>query len=126
MEGNITIVLEDICDKEQTFDGTSHDAMMRYIEEHIQHELSEENGADVFLANEMHYSLNYTIKSLRRIAEYYEISCRKKKKAQLIELIVTFESNEQNATLVLRRRIFWSLIGLIRNDKYLNKYIIID
>jgi hypothetical protein len=96
MEGNITIVLEDICDKEQTFDGTSHDAMMRYIEEHIQHELSEENGADVFLANEMHYSLNYTIKSLRRIAEYYEISCRKKKKAQLIELIVTFERNEQN------------------------------
>ena len=126
MEGNITLVLEDICSEEQILDGISHDEMMKRIEKQIQHELSKEDNTDAFLANEMHYALNHTIKSLRRIAEYYGMSFKRKKKAQLIELIVAFESDKQNAQLVLRRRILWSLIGVIQGDKYLNKYIMFD
>ena len=105
---------------------SSHDEMMKHIEKQIQHELSKEDDIDAFLANEMHYALNHTLKSLRRIAEYYGMSFKRKKKAQLIELIVAFENDKQNAQLVLRRRILWSLIGVIQGDKYLNKYIMFD
>ena len=126
MEGNITLVLEDICDETQILDGISHEQMIQHIEEHIQNELGKEDNNDNFLANEMHYTLNHTIKSLQRIAEYYEISHRRKKKKQLVTSIVAFESNQNNAILVLRRCILWSLIGIIKNDKYLNKYIILD
>jgi len=126
MEGNITLVLEDMCSEEHILDGISHDEMMKHIEKQIQHELSKEDDIDAFLANEMHYALNHTLKSLRRIAEYYGMSFKRKKKAQLIELIVAFENDKQNAQLVLRRRILWSLIGVIQGDKYLNKYIMFD
>ena len=126
MEGNIALVLEDICDEDQSSDGIPHEEMLRHIEEQIRHELSKENDTDALLAKEMHYTLNYTIKSLRRIAEYYDVSCRKKKKAQLIEHIVAFESDEQNAALVLRRRILWFLVETIRKDKHLNKYIMFN
>ena len=46
---------------------------------------------DDYIAQEVEYDTNYTKKELDKIAEYYEISKRKKKKHDLIEDIVVFD-----------------------------------
>ena len=43
---------------------------------------------DDYMANEINYSTNYTRKELNRIADYYEISKRKKRKDDIVQDIV--------------------------------------
>ena len=56
----------------------------------------------------------------------YSISKRKKKKSDLIEHIVIFETNEENLPLVLQRQKMWEYIKVIKADKYLSKFLILD
>ena len=81
---------------------------------------------DDIIALEIDYDTNYLKKDLERIAEYYEISKRKKRKNQLIEEIVLFEKNPENIEIVFRRKKLWSYIEEIKNDNYLSKFLILD
>ena len=75
---------------------------------------------------ELEYNTNYTKKELEKIAEYYEISKRKKKKQDLVEDIVLFEKAPENVEMVYRRKRLWSYIEEIKADKYLSKYLIFE
>ena len=79
-----------------------------------------------YVAQELHYNENFTVKQLNKIAEYYEISKRKKKKCELIEEIVLFENNPENHEIVSRRVMLWEYIEEIKKDKYLSKFLILD
>ena len=79
-----------------------------------------------YVAQELNYNENFTLKQLYRIAEYYSISKRKKKKTELIEEIVIFENMPENCEIVNRRATLWSYIEEIKQDKYLSKFIILD
>ena len=79
-----------------------------------------------YVAQELHYNENFTVKQLNKIAEYYEISKRKKKKYELIEEIVLFENNPNNHEIVSRRVMLWEYIEEIKKDKYLSKFLILD
>ena len=81
---------------------------------------------DDYMANEINYSTNYTRKELNRIADYYEISKRKKKKDDIVQDIVLFEQNPENIELVFRRKKLWSYIAEIKDDKYLRKFLIFN
>lgn len=81
---------------------------------------------DDYVANEINYSTNYTRKELDRIADYYEISKRKKKKDDIIQDIVIFEQDPENIELVFRRKKLWSYISEIKDDKYLRKFLIFN
>ena len=81
---------------------------------------------DDYVANEINYSTNYTRKELDRIADYYEISKRKKKKDDIIQDIVIFEQDPENIELVFRRKKLWSYIAEIKDDKYLRKFLIFN
>lgn len=81
---------------------------------------------DDCIALEVDYQENYTKKNLDKIAEYYGISKRKKKKHQLIEEIVIFEKLPENIEIVYKRKRLWSYMEEIKADKYLNKYLIFD
>jgi len=59
---------------------------------------------DDYIAQEVEYDTNYTKKELDKIAEYYEISKRKKKKHDLIEDIVVFEKHAANIETVYKRK----------------------
>ena len=126
MEGNISIVMHDICDDNQVLDCISHDDIIQHIQKHIQDKLNANDDIHTLLACEMHYTINHTLKSLRRIADYYDIPHKRTKKAKLIEAIVAFESDNNNTYLVMQRRVLWAMIGIIQNDKHLNKYIMLD
>ena len=83
-------------------------------------------GMDDYIAMEVDYQTNYLKKDLERIADYYEISKRKKRKEQLVEDIVIFEKDPVNIEIVFQRKKLWSYIEEIKCDKYLSKFLILD
>ena len=83
-------------------------------------------GMDDYIAAELDYKTNYNKKELERIADYYEISKRKKKKDELIEDIVLFEKESTNIVKVYQRKKMWKYIKEIKKDKYLKQFLILD
>jgi len=83
-------------------------------------------GMDDYLASELDYQTNYIKKELERIADYYEISKRKKRKDELVEVIVLFEKDPVNIQKVYQRKKLWRYIEEIRKDKYLRQFLILD
>ena len=69
------------------------------------------------------YNLNYTVVDLKHISKYYELSIRKKNKAELVQDIVIFEMDPNNMELVSRRKYLWDCVENIQNDKYLSKFL---
>ena len=84
------------------------------------------NYDDNWFALVYEYDTNYTKKELDKIADYYEISKRKKRKMDLCEDIVIFEMNPENADLVNHRKLMWFYFEEIKKDNYLKKFIILD
>ncbi len=118
--------------EKQTEDVDYNDILRDIEEEESKRELLNKNvvhdevSLDDITARELDYETNHTKKDLVKIAEYYEISIRKKNKADLISEIVIFESAIENAAIVERRRELWFYINEISEDKYLSKYLIFD
>ena len=83
-------------------------------------------GVDDYIACEINYQTNYTKKELDRIADYYGISKRKKRKDALIEDIVVFEKDLANIEKVFQRKKLWSYVEEIKKDKYLRQFLILD
>ncbi len=108
---------------------TSADAIPDEIsEEEYEYDYSMEAmaGMDDYIASELDYQTNYIKKDLERIADYYEISKRKKRKDELIEVIVLFEKDPVNIQKVYQRKKLWSYIEEIKKDKYLRQFLILD
>jgi len=84
------------------------------------------SGMDDYIASELDYQTNYIKKELERIADYYEISKRKKKKNELVEDIVIFEKDPVNVEKVYQRKKMWRYIEEIKKDKYLRQFLILD
>ena len=81
---------------------------------------------DDIVALELDYETNYIKKDLIKIAEYYDISIRKKNKKAIITDIVEYETNSENTIMVERRKELWFYITEIQEDSYLSKYLIFD
>ena len=60
----------------------------------------DDNLANEFMTQQFYYEDNYTVKELHHIANYYDISKRKKKKAELIDDIIAFELDNENNEIV--------------------------
>lgn len=76
----------------------------------------------------VNYNENYTIKELLLICEYYgflkEIKSAKCNKAEIIEVIVDFETDPSNEDIVFRRQNMWFYINELKQDKFMKKYIL--
>jgi len=81
---------------------------------------------DNYLALELDYQTNYIKKDLERIADYYEISKRKKRKYELVGNILLYEKNPVNLQKVYQRKKLWKYIEEIKKDKYLSQFLILD
>ena len=89
-------------------------------------EITSDIQMDNYTAREIYYSTNYIKKDLERIADYYEISKRKKRKDELIEDIVLFEKDPVNIQKTYQRKKLWRYIEEIKKDKYLRQFLILD
>ena len=86
----------------------------------------DENLANQFITQQFYYNDTFTLKELYHIANYYDISKRKKKKSELIDDIIAFELDDENIELVEQRKRLWFYINEIKNDNYLSKFIILE
>jgi len=80
------------------------------------------------LTQELNYKLNFTVKQLLTICEYYNIDHtvkqRKLTKYHIISAIVAYEEDENNKVITARRQFLWFCMNELRNDKCMKKYII--
>ena len=74
------------------------------------------------------YKINYTVKDLLLICEYYgiskELKVQKFSKEMIIYFLVDFENDLLNNTIVMKRKKIWSYIDILKNDRFMKKYII--
>jgi len=117
-KNNDKVSYEDVLQEVDSLDEVLPDLEI-YVEEDIL-------GMDDYLASELDYQTNYIKKDLERIADYYEISKRKKRKDELVEVIVLFEKDLVNIQKVYQRKKLWKYIEEIKKDKYLSQFLILD
>ena len=74
------------------------------------------------------YKINYNVKDLLLICEYYgiakELKVQKFCKEMIIYFLIDFENDPLNNTIVLKRKKMWSYMNMLKNDKFMKKYII--
>ena len=85
------------------------------------------DGDDIFLEMK-DYEMNYTVKQLMLICEYYDIlkdvRTNKLKKQDIIEQILLFEKNMENIEITMKRKELWYYINELKNDKMMKKFVI--
>lgn len=86
-----------------------------------------ENVDDIFTQMKL-YELNYNIKQLLIICEYYnllkDIRANKSKKQDIIEQIIFFENNPENVEIVNKRKELWYYIDELKNDRIMKRFVI--
>ena len=120
-KNNDKVSYEDVLQQVDILDEALPDLEIQYI-----YEEEAILGMDDYLASELDYQTNYIKKDLERIADYYEISKRKKRKDELVEVIVLFEKDPVNIQKVYQRKKLWKYIEEIKKDKYLRQFLILD
>ena len=83
---------------------------------------------DLILPKIVDYQLNYTLKELLVICDYYgmakELKYNKCNKDQIIHFLIEYESNDINKDTVLQRKNMWFYMNELKNDKFMKKYIL--
>ena len=91
-------------------------------------EVNDLNNEGIIEVMFVDYKLNYTVKELLLICEYYgiskELKINKCCKDIIIQFLVDFESIPLNNTIVLRRQEMWRCINILKNDKFMKKYVL--
>ena len=84
-----------------------------------------EPSGDYFLAQMSEYDLNYTLKQISMIYEYYNIGkISKLKKADIIQAIVIFEHDTENCEIVMRRQQLWHYLEELKADKFMKRFVL--
>jgi hypothetical protein len=91
-------------------------------------EINDLNNEGIIEVISVDYKINYTVKELLLMCEYYGIAKELKNnkccKDVIIHFLVDFESNPLNNTIVLRRQEMWRCINILKNDKFMKKYVL--
>jgi hypothetical protein len=80
--------------------------------------------SDTSFAMELEYNINHTVKSLGQILDYYDISKRKMRKDEMVQMLIMFEDAPENTEIVGRRKRMWSYVDELKDDTYFSKYIL--
>jgi len=89
-------------------------------------EMSNIQADDIFIEIK-NYELNFNVKQLMLICEYYnmkDIRVNKLKKQDIIEQIILFETNPENIEIVTKRKELWYYIDELKNDKMMRRFVI--
>jgi hypothetical protein len=86
------------------------------------------NSNSDLLANAIEYDLNYNVKQLLLICDYYgllkEVKTNKLKKPEIISFLLDFEENVENAIIVYKRKQLWYFMSELKNDKFMKKFLL--
>jgi predicted DNA-binding protein (UPF0278 family) len=77
----------------------------------------------------LNYKINFTVKQLMQVCEYYGISknmkSAKANKDEIINNIVLFENNPDNYSIVIKRKLMWYYIEELKSDKFMKKFVLL-
>jgi tRNA(Ile)-lysidine synthase TilS/MesJ len=84
---------------------------------------------DEIITEIQNYELNFTIKQLLVICDYYGLTKQTKntralKKSDIITLIMMFEKNAENIDIVMKRKELWFYLDSLKSDKIMKKFVI--
>jgi len=83
---------------------------------------------DLSIPQMINYHENYTLKELLIICEYYgfakELKNNKYNKEQIVDYLVSFESDINNSDIVFKRQNMWFYIDQLKNDKFMKKFVL--
>lgn len=126
-EENITFFLNDemVCDDDDEL--TDLYKLQNELNEIEIYGNSGDESDDIFLEMK-DYEMNYNVKQLMLICEYYDIlkdvRTNKLKKQDIIEQILLFEKNVENVEITMKRKELWYYINELKNDKIMKKFVI--
>jgi len=96
-----------------------------YIFEEKEKEKEEDYSCYIKL---VHYDINYTVKQLLQICEYYGISkdlrISKCNKSDILNTLIIYENNIENLEIVNKRKNLWYYMSELKNDKFMKKYVL--
>jgi hypothetical protein len=97
--------------------------------EEIMAEISNiEIGNDLIVPQMINYNENFTVKQLLIICQYYgfakDVKTNKYNKEQIINFLVSFESDPTNSDIVFKRKNMWFYMNELKNDKFMKKFIL--
>ena len=124
---NVFFSLDETENEVNTDDSTQ---LNDFLEElNFEDEMTDLNNQGIIEVMHVDYKLNYTVKELLLICEYYGLAkelkfINKCRKDIIIHFLVDFESNPLNNTIVLRRQEMWRCINILKNDKFMKKYVL--
>lgn len=76
----------------------------------------------------IHYEINYTVKQLLLICEYYGIAkdlrITKCNKSDILNTLIIYENNIENLEIVNKRKKLWYYMCELKNDKFMKKYVL--
>uniref|UniRef100_A0A6C0IHG2 Uncharacterized protein n=1 Tax=viral metagenome TaxID=1070528 RepID=A0A6C0IHG2_9ZZZZ len=88
----------------------------------------EQQNTDNLFHEVVNYNINYTVKQLLLICDYYnilkEVKMTKCNKEEIINTIVLFESESHNYNIVCIRKKLWFYINELKKDKFMKKFIL--
>lgn len=120
---NINYVVDEINEMDLNLDLDSFLMDFEKMEVNVQSQL--DPSGDYFLAQMSQYDLNYNLKQLTMIYEYYNLGkVAKIKKADMIQAIVVFEHDIENCELVMRRQLLWHYLEELKADKFMKRFIL--
>jgi hypothetical protein len=80
------------------------------------------------MTKSLDYDMNYNVKQLLVICDYYgvlkEVKINKLKKHEIISFLLDFEENIENSLLVYKRKQLWYFMSELKNDTFMRKYIL--
>lgn len=89
---------------------------------------NDEISDELIMPHMLNYNENFTVKQLLIICEYYgfakEMKTNKFNKEQIINFLVSFESDPNNSDIVFKRQNMWFYINELKNDKFMKKFVI--
>jgi hypothetical protein len=98
------------------------------IEEFMAEMETNEFNDDLTVPKMINYHENFTVKELLLICDYYgfakELKTNKCNKDQIIEILVSFESDLNNSDIVFKRQNMWFFINELKNDKFMKKFLL--
>jgi hypothetical protein len=91
-------------------------------------EIENELDDELTIPKMINYHENFTVKELLLICDYYgfgkELKSNKCNKEQIIEILVSFESDLNNSDIVFKRQNMWFYMSELKNDKFMKKYVL--
>ena len=98
------------------------------IEEFMAEIENSELNDDIMVTKMINYRVNFTVKELLLICDYYgfakDLKNNKCNKDQIIEILISFESDLNNSDIVFKRQNMWFYMSELKNDKFMKKFLL--